>query len=50
MIGIIFCPSTSIAVLIVENSFFRLDFNLHLPFRLSSRRHRFHSGRETTGP
>ena len=35
MIGIIFCPLTSIAVLIMESSFFHLDFNLRLLFRLS---------------
>lgn len=35
MIGIIFCPLTSIAVLIMESSFFHLDYNLRLLFRLS---------------
>ena len=35
MIGIIFCPLTSIAVLIIESSFFRLDLNLRQLFRHS---------------
>ena len=35
MIGIFFCPLTSIAELIMESSFFHLDFNLRLLIRFS---------------